>query len=92
MRYAVIGISTTFYFSRYMQEVINMNEEILKYIFELENESNQSNSQNEEINEQVDKVQEKKFNYIYERLRSVKKRLYFLFLTGNPLQGQIFHM
>lgn len=80
MRYAVIGISTTFYFSRYMQEVINMNEEILKYIFELENESNQSNSQNEEINEQVDKVQEKKFNYIYERLSFVKKRLYFLFL------------
>lgn len=54
-----------------------MNEEILNNIFELQN---QRIFQNEEISEQIEKVQENKFNYIYGRLNFVKKRLYFLFL------------
>lgn len=61
MRYAVIGITTIVYFSNYFQEVINMNEEILNNIFELQN---QRISQNEEISEQIEKVQENKFNNI----------------------------
>lgn len=77
MRYAVIGITTIVYFSNYLQEVINMNKEILNNIFELQT---QRIFQSEESSEQIDKVQENQFNYIYARLKFVKKRLYFLFL------------
>lgn len=82
MRYALIAISTIGYFSKYLQEVINMNQEILNYIFDQQFTPIAQNSQNEEnhISANEQKVQESMFNYIYTNLKFVKKRLYFLFL------------
>lgn len=82
MRYALIAVSTIGYFSKYLQEVINMNQEILNYIFDQQITPIARNSQNEEnhISANEQKVTEIMFNYIYANLKFVKKRFYFLFL------------
>lgn len=90
MRIMLIVVTTVFYFLRYFHEIINMNAEILNYIFKLEDEhtilmndfasnaSNASNASEEESN--VKTIDEKVFDYIYDKVMFVKKSYYFLFL------------
>lgn len=70
LRYTILVVTTVTYFSKYFHEIINMNTEILKYIFNRE----------EKFCGMIEKIDQKMFDYVYERLVFVKKTLYFMFL------------
>lgn len=70
MRYTLIAVTTVTQFSKYLHEVINMNQEILDYIFERK----LSDQNNDHI------IEEETFNQIYWELKFVKRTLYFLIL------------
>lgn len=75
MRYTLIAVTTVTQFSKYLHEVINMNQEILDYMLEV----NAGIGQNK-FPICFGRIEEKKFTQIYSELKFVKRTLYFLFL------------
>lgn len=76
MRYTLIAVTTVTQFSKYLHEVINMNQEILDYIFEgkmwaIVKILPPNNDHT---------IEEETFNHIYWELKFVKRTLYFLIL------------
>lgn len=76
MRYTLIAVTTVTQFSKYLHEVINMNQEILDDIFERKMWAivkilppNNDHT-----------IEEETFNHIYWELKFVKRTLYFLIL------------
>lgn len=85
MRIILIFITTIFYFLRYFHEIINMNAEILNYIFKLEEEQtnlldNDASNKYRKENSNFKSIDEGMFDYIYDKLMFVKKSYYFLSL------------
>lgn len=86
-RYTFLIVTIVVYFFKYLTEIINMNAEILDYIFEIEERKRAE--QTEILTENkpkeptskltVNYISEEMFNFIYKRLYFVKKRLYFAF-------------
>lgn len=76
MRYTLIAVTTVTQFSKYLHEVINMNQEILDDIFERKMWAIVKilPPNNDHI------VEEETFNQIYWELKFVKRTLYFLIL------------
>lgn len=70
LRYTLIVVTTVTYFVKYLHEIVNMNTEILNYVFICE-------EKNKEMN--VNFVSEKLYVYIYGRLLFVQKKFYVLF-------------
>lgn len=70
-RYTFLVAITVTYFVKYFHEIINMNAEILKYVFICEEKRQNRN---------VKFIDEKLFIYIYGRALFVRKKIYFLFL------------
>lgn len=87
-RYTFLIVTIVVYFLKYLTEIINMNAEILDYIFEFE--ERERAEQTEILTEnkpkeptrklKVNYISEEMFNFIYKRLYFVKKRLYFAFI------------
>lgn len=83
MRYTIIFVSTFVYLVKYMYEIINMNADILEYMFtikEKKKEKDQRTKSNEtEIDSEpeTDEINEAMFDFIYKRLFFVKKKLYY---------------
>lgn len=83
---------------RYIHEVINMNAEILDYIFQIKeiDENEQTNELSSSIemegtNEfKTNYVTEAMFDAIYERLVFVQKRLYFLYVKMSIVTVYLF--
>lgn len=75
MRYTLIAVTTVTQFSKYLHEVINMNQEILDYMLEVDATIGQN-----KFPICFGRIEEKKFNQIYWELKFVKRTLYFLFL------------
>lgn len=85
MRIILIFVTTIFYFLRYFHEIINMNAEILNYIFKLEEEQTNllvedTSYTHKKDNLNVKSIDEEMFDYIYNKLMFVKKSYYFLSL------------
>lgn len=85
MRLMLIFVTVIFYFLRYFHEIINMNTEILNYIFKLEDEKTNTMAEstrnaNREENLNVKRMDEEMFDYIYDNLMFVKKSYYILSL------------
>lgn len=86
-RYTLLIVTIVVYFLKYITEIINMNAEILDYIFEIEEreraERTEILTENKSIGPTskltVNYISEEMFNCIYKRLYFVKKRLYFAF-------------
>lgn len=76
MRYTLIAVTTVTQFSKYLHEVINMNQEILDDIFDRKMPAivEKLPAKNDFI------IKEEKFNHIYWELKFVKRTLYFLVL------------
>lgn len=87
-RFFILLVTLIVYYVRYIHEVINMNAEILDYIFQIkeidENEQTKllsSSIEMEGTNEsKTNYVTEAMFDAIYGRLFFVRKRLYFLYV------------
>lgn len=82
MRIILIFITTIFYFLRYFHEIINMNAEILNYIFKLEEEQtnlldNEASNKYRKENLNSKSINEGMFDYIYDKLMFVEKKLLF---------------
>nr|XP_022338855.1 uncharacterized protein LOC111134258 [Crassostrea virginica]XP_022338856.1 uncharacterized protein LOC111134258 [Crassostrea virginica]XP_022338857.1 uncharacterized protein LOC111134258 [Crassostrea virginica] len=75
LQYTLTIGTTLVYFVKYLSEIINMNADILKYIFELKKEKKLTK---EIVTEE--KIDEETFDYVYEKLTFVTKRLYLLCL------------
>lgn len=71
LRYTILAVTTATYFVKYFHEIVNMNAEILTYVFICEKERKQKD---------VTYVEEGMFDFIYGKILFVKKRLYFLVL------------
>lgn len=71
LRYTILLVTTVTYFFQYFHEIVNMNAEILNYIFTCEKKRK---------HEDVKFIEERMFDYIYGRILFVKKKIYFLFL------------
>lgn len=71
LRYTILAVTTATYFVKYFHEIVNMNAEILKYVFICEKKRKQKD---------VNYVEEEMFDFIYENILFVKKKLYFLVL------------
>lgn len=86
MRVTIIIVTAIVYFSKYIHEIVNMNTEILNYIFKLEEEREHSNLNTEQINKKDiqrsngETISEKVFDGVYEKLMFVKKAFYILYL------------
>lgn len=84
-RITLLIVTIVVYILKYISEIINMNAEILNYIFEIE-ESERA-EQTEVLTENTQKepkhkfkvhyIKEEMFDFIYKRLFFVNKRLYF---------------
>ena len=72
LQYTLTVWTTLVYFIKYLSEIIDMNAHILNYVFDL----TRANRPAEEIEE----LDENKFDFVYERLTFVTKRLYLLCL------------
>lgn len=70
LRYTLIVVTTVTYFVKYLHEIVNMNTEILNYVFTCEEKKKEMS---------VNFVSEKLYVYIYGRLLFVQKKLYILF-------------
>lgn len=87
-RFFILLVTLIVYYVRYIHEVINMNAEILDYIFQIkeidENEQTKELSSSIEMegtNEfKTNYVTEAMFDAIYKRLFFVRKRLYLLYV------------
>lgn len=82
MRYTIIFVSTFVYLVKYMYEIINMNADILEYIFKIKEEKEkeqrtESNGTEIESESKTDEIDEAMFDFIYKRLFFVKKKLYY---------------
>lgn len=75
LRYTTLIVTTITYFAKYFHEIVNMNADILNYLFtcSCEGETQNSNGSNQVIDEEL-------FDYVYKRLMFVRKKLYFMFL------------
>lgn len=86
LRYFVLLVTLIGYHVRYIHEVINMNAEILDYIFQIkEREENEqtkvlSCSIKKESRNETNYVTEAMFDSIYWRLFFMRKKLYFLYV------------
>lgn len=83
LRYTMLIGTTVTYFVKYFHEFINMNSDILKYLFTCEEESllvGYKNNSNTNKNTEVNSIREEMFDYVYEQLLFVKRNLYFLYL------------
>lgn len=86
MRVTIMIVTAIFFFSNYIHEIINMNTEILNYLFKLEEEKQSEILNNEQINiehkqeNNVKRISEEEFDVVYEKLMFVKKGLYILYL------------
>lgn len=86
MRVTIIIVTAIVYFSKYIHEIVNMNTEILNYILKLKEEKEHNNLNTEQINRKdrqgskVEKISEKEFDVVYEKLMFVKKGFYLLYL------------
>lgn len=75
LRYTTLIVTTITYFAKYFHEIVNMNADILNYLFtcSCEGETQNSNGSSQVIDEEL-------FDYVYKRLMFVRKKLYFMFL------------
>lgn len=84
LRYTLLIFTTIAYFVKYIHQLINMNAEILNYIFKLKEEEISSELNNTEnadsLAYNVENVNEEMFDAIYDELTFVRKRFYFLYL------------
>lgn len=71
LRLTILIVTTVTYFIQYFHEIVNMNAEILNYIFTCEKKRK---------HEDVKYIEERMFDYIYRRILFVKKNLYILVL------------
>lgn len=83
LNYTILIVTTLTYFFKYLHEIVNMNAEILKYIFFINDERRRSNSDraNNETGDhtKIKYIDEEMFDFIYQRLLFVRKRLHFMF-------------
>lgn len=83
LNYTLLIVTTLTYFVKYLHELVNMNAEILKYIFFIYDERRSSNSDgaNNEPGDHttIEYVDEEMFDYIYQRLLFVRKKLHLIF-------------
>lgn len=82
MRYTIIFVSTFVYLVKYMYEIINMNADILEYIFTIKekkekDQRKESNESKIDSESETDELNEAMFDFIYKRLFFVKKKLYY---------------
>lgn len=77
LRYTILIVTTVTYFVKYVHEIVNMNTDILKYVFICEEENCKGDTR-EHI--EVKNIDEEMFDYIFRRLMFVRKRLYLMFL------------
>lgn len=81
LRYTLLIFTTIAYFVKYIHQLINMNAEILNYIFNLnEKEISSQPNNTENSDKHVENIDEEMFDAIYDELTFVKKRFYFLYL------------
>lgn len=81
LRYTLLIFTTIGYFVKYIHQLINMNAEILNYIFKLnEKEISSQPNNTENSDKHVENIDEEMFDAIYDELTFVKKRFYFLYL------------
>lgn len=86
MRVTIMIVTAVFYFSNYIHEIINMNAEILNYLFKLEEQKQSEILNNRQINTEhkqesrVKRISEEDFVGVYEKLMFVKKGFYILYL------------
>lgn len=71
LRYTILAVTTATYFVKYFHEIVNMNAEVLKYVFICEVKRKKQD---------VKYVQEEMFDFVYGNILFVKKKLYFLIL------------
>lgn len=71
LRYTILAVTKVTYFVQYFHEIVNMNAEILNYIFTCEKKRK---------HEDVKYIEERMVDYIYGRILFVKKKLYFFIL------------
>lgn len=87
----LIGTTVT-YFVKYFHEFINMNSDILKYLFTCEEESLLDGYKNNfytNKNTEVNSIREEMFDYVYEQLLFVKKKP-VLFVFENDSYFHVF--
>lgn len=83
LRYTMLIGTTVTYLVKYFHEFINMNSDILKYLFTCEENpllDGSKNKSNTNKSTKVNIIREEMFDYVYEQLLFVKKNLYFLYL------------
>lgn len=74
MRNVLLAITISVYFIKYIHEIININAEILEYIFQVKESDDES---------ETECVEEEMFSAIYNHLFFMRKKLYFvLFKIG----------
>lgn len=83
MRNILLTITILVYFIKYIQEIINMNAEILEYIFQVKES---------DIASETECVEEEMFSAIYNHLFFMRKKLYFVLFKIGIVYAYLFFM
>lgn len=88
MRGFLLAVTILYYFIKYIHEIINMNAEILEYIFQVKESTEFTrDSENESESEYVE---EKMFSAIYGQLLFMRKKLYFVFFKMGTIFAYLY--
>lgn len=83
MRNVLLAITILVYFIKYIQEIINMNAEILEYIFQVKES---------DIASETECVEEEMFSAIYNHIFFMRKKLYFVLYKMGIVYAYLYFM